>query len=125
MSEQMIVGRNVLGKRCFSQQKVDVPEWGGAVLVRELSSAEIATVRTAAKVAAKQSVDNVDANSISSFERLLVEFGWIDESGQRVLEDGESALLAGESARIVNTLASHIATMSGLNPNAVTDAKKN
>lgn len=125
MSEQLIVSREVLGRKRFAQEQIDVPEWGGVVLVRELSSGEIAAVRTAAKVTTKQDVANVDAGSIGSFERLLVEFGWIDADGKRVLADGESSLLEDESARIVNLLANKIATMSGLNPNASADAKKN
>lgn len=117
------VGRDVLGKGLLKRAEVDVAEWGGLALVRELSSAEIEDVR----VLAGQSMNDgvLDGKAVGRFERALVVAGWINADGSQVLSDEDVSLLGGESARAVTLLASKISELSGLTPSTQADAKKN
>ena len=117
------VGREALGKGKLRRAEIDAPEFGGVVCVRELNGAEIAIVRQVAAGSVKDGTP--DPEAVGNFERSLVERGWIDGEGNRVLGDGEGELLRQESARLVNLMATKIAELSGLNASATADAKKN
>lgn len=125
MAEKILIVGNVLGQKKLKRAKIDVPDWGGEVMVRELHSDEIATVREAASIGISADADRMSPVAVGRFERLLIEYGWIDGEGNRVLADGQGDLLRHESARIVNMMADKIAELSGMKPSATTDAKKN
>lgn len=117
------VGREALGQKKLNQAEMDAPEWGGKVLVRELDCDEIVNVRSLAAGSVQGGEPSVV--SIGIFERNLVEKGWIDGDGNRVLADGEGELLRKESAKLINRMAEKISELSGLKPDAVAIAKKN
>lgn len=119
-----ILGKNVLGKGMLKRREIEVPTWGGAILIRELTGAEVETVREVAASAVKDGQITDQAN-LRVFAHTLIVFGWINEDGTRVLTDQEGDLLYTESNQTIDSIADAIAELSGLRPKAVEQAEKN
>ena len=121
-----VLGRSVIGAGKFNRKAVPCPEWGGDVLVRELSGEEVVEARKIAVETvdtASRTVSNLDG--VSKFACFVVGKGWINEDGSQVLHDGELSLLKRESSVVIERLSEVISAMSGLMPDAVATAQKN
>lgn len=119
-----LLGKNVLGKGLLKRQEIEVPTWGGAILIRELTGAEVETVRSIAASAVKDGQVTDQAN-LRVFAHSLIVSGWINADGTHVLTEEEGDLLYGESNQTIDTIADAIAGLSGLRPKAVEQAEKN
>jgi hypothetical protein len=119
-----LLGKNVLGKGLLKRQEIDVPTWGGTILIRELTGAEVETVRSIAASAVKDGQVTDQAN-LRVFAHSLIVSGWINADGTHVLTEEEGALLYGESNQTIDTIADAIAVLSGLRPKSVEQAEKN
>lgn len=123
MSTQLL-GKDVLGKRKLAQSTIEVPTWGGSILIRELTGAEVETVRSIAASAVKDGQVTDQAN-LRVFAHSLIVSGWINADGTHVLAEDEGNLLYDESNQTIDTIADAIAVLSGLRPKAVEQAEKN
>lgn len=121
-----IIGREVLGRNLMRRSTVEIEEWDGSVIVRELTGAEVAEC----KALVGQAVDlgsKTIANDQSAVEFTckLVALGWINEDGSKVISSEDSHVLSRESFSITLKMAQEIGRLSGLMPGAVETAKKN
>lgn len=104
-------------------EDVEVPEWGGTVRVRAFSGAardafEQAMLKTDA--AGKRSTD------FSNMRARLVAMCLIDvETGERMFEDHEVALLGAKSAAALERVFSACQRLNGMSADAVEGAAKN
>jgi len=96
------------------EEVVEVPQWGGAVLVRELSAGE----RIAFELAA--------GNDERKIRTLLVVFCVVDaESKQRLFGMEDLEALAGKSWRAIRKLSDVALRLSALDDGALERAKEN
>lgn len=118
------LGKATLGKGLLKQEPLTVEAWGGSILIRELTGAEVERVRVIAATAVKNGIV-ADNSALGTFGRALIAAGWINEDGSRVLTDEEADLLADESNQVLELISGAISKLSGLTKAAADDAEKN
>lgn len=102
----MILGRDAILKPILRKREIAVPEWGGQVIVRELSLAEAADL---SKLRMDVRDDQMKAAA------LTVKFGWIDAEGNQVMQpDDDISLLMQQSIAVLTRIATTIADLSGM-----------
>lgn len=109
--------QQILSSVDLPREEVDVPEWGGVVLMRGLTGSErdlyeqsIVSVGTGGKVDMK----------LVNFRARLVSLCMIGEDGNHLASEEE---LAGKSAIVINRLFDIAQRLSGMKDNAVEEAK--
>lgn len=103
------------------QETVEVPEWGGAVIVRCLTGAERDEFE-AALIEIKGKSYNVRlANARARLTALSV----IDESGQRLFSEADVISLGGKSAAALDRVFEAAQRISGLRPRDMEELLKN
>lgn len=126
----MTIGRDVLARDVLKRTTILVPEWGGEIIVRELTGREAGPIgRLAMEISKRQ--DDLEPDKITRWEALTVQSGWINEDGSRVLngEDVE-VLLDTQPYDVIQRIAKEIRQLSGMERSAppvapVDAAKKN
>lgn len=91
---------------------VDVPELGGAVIVRGMTGSE----RDAFENGCFQGKGKKRDFSAQDVRAKLVAYCCIDEAGQRVFSDNDVALIGQVRADVVDRLFSVAARLSGMTP---------
>jgi hypothetical protein len=109
------LGREALNKDTFKRMVVEVPEWGGTALIRELSAAEVARVQQIANDAVDVATRTVkDASALARFQAEVVVAGWIDDSGNNVLTLADVDNVLAQPSKIVILLSREISKLSGM-----------
>lgn len=127
----MALGKEILGKKLLMKRVVNVPKWGGDVILRELTKAEASDAQKLAFGSVDVKTQSIsDSDKLARFNIRLIRLGWIDEEGNQVLSASDEEMLFNESNDVLETLGGAIADMSGIgsNSNAKADleaAKKN
>lgn len=120
MKDKMnILGReDILKARDITTQRVDVPEWGGTVIVRALTGKErdqyedsLMKLRSSGRKGRGPKVLEPD---LQGARARLVSLACIDEAGERLFTDADVAALAEKSAKALNRVFDVAAVMSGL-----------
>lgn len=101
---------DILNAQDFRTDEIDVPEWGGTVLVRELSAAE--ADKTGFSMADKQG--NIDLSKAEGLAIRVVALGVIDEKHRRVFTEKDVEALGRRSRLAINRVATRIMQLSGL-----------
>lgn len=99
---------------------VDVPEWGGSVLIRPMSAG--ARDEWDAAVIKRKEAGEV---GISGARALLTALCVVDEQGKPLFSKEDAELLAEKNHEAVGRIAIKAMEINGLMPNAVEDAAKN
>lgn len=120
-----VLGRDVLSKPALRQERVHVEEWGGEVILRELTEEEVVAVNKLRQRGPFTKRGELDATALGNYRRRILRLGWIDEDGNQVLEEADEAELTKQPFAIIDKLAARIAEMSGMMPGASGDAEKN
>ena len=114
----MLDKQSILDAQDLPITTVPVPEWGGEVRIRGLSSAERDRyIDEHVRIESKGGKPEV---TIASSEALLVSMCIVDENGQRLFLDVDAPALATKSGKVVHRLAAIIEQMSGLGKGADT-----
>lgn len=100
----MLTKEMIMSAQDFEIRKVDVPEWGGEVNLRGLSSADRDNFE--AEVGVDQDMKNLRA-------RLVVK-AIVDDDGKRIFGDKEAALLGQKSADVIVRLFEVVREMNGM-----------
>lgn len=103
---------------------VEVPEWGGTVRLRELSSKERSLIEATTIGAKGQSVE-VRIEAFKTLRERMVVAALIDEDGNRLYKDNEAGFLGQKSGQVVERLFQTVQELSGMTPAAVKDAEGN
>lgn len=101
---------------------VDVPEWGGAVIIRAMSGLQRDLYETS--LMQKQDDGTYKVNT-ENMRAKLVCFTAVDEAGTALFSGDELTLLAGKSAAVLERLFDAAQKINGLQQGAVEDAAKN
>lgn len=112
----------ILDAEDLKTEEVDVPEWGGTVLVREFTAADrdaffVATIRVKPDGTREPVLDGMNAK--------LVAACLIDENGDRMFSIDDVAALAGKSAAALERVAAVCSRLNRLATSDVEDAAKN
>ena len=97
----------ILNADDLKQQEVDIPEWGGSVLIRELRGVE----RDAFE---EGSLDKKRNLTMTNIRARLVAMSAIDESGDRLFTTADAAELGKKSAAALNRLFEVSCSLSGI-----------
>ena len=100
------------------RETVEVPEWGGEVLLRELRGRE----RDAFEEGSMDSKRNV---TMTNMRARLVAASAIDEQGERLFSNKEAAALGDKSATALNRLFEVCCRLSGITSDDVDKLEKN
>jgi len=104
---------------------VEVPEWNGAVYVRELSASERDEYEESMLNACKIGNNTeVRMNFKNAKARLVVKCA-VDENGDRLFKDTDATALGAKSAKALTRLASVIERLSGLSKKDIEELTKN
>lgn len=122
-----ILGREVLEQQRQPTKEVDVPEWGGSILLRKLSGAEVPKL-TALGTSAFDRGTNVlkDPERMTRMLALGVYWSWVNEQGGQVLVDREKDIewLSKQPFELLSRLGDVINEWNGIGKTAADDAKK-
>jgi len=103
---------DILNAQDFRTDEVDVPEWGGAVLVRELSAIEAENIGF--DMADKEG--NIDLSKAKGLAIRTVALGVIDAEHRSVFTRKDVAALGERSRIAINRVATRIMQLSGMAP---------
>jgi hypothetical protein len=126
------LGKEILKRDTFKRKTIDIPEWGGQIIVRGLSGNEaIAINQTAVEISLDRQAGKFDAAKAERWEANTVIRGWINEDGSAVLSPTDVDDLLGKETEIISRIAREIRILSGMekakadDPSPSSEAKKN
>lgn len=111
----------ILGASDIETREVDVPEWGGTVLVRALTGAQ----RDAWEASLQLQRGNEMVRDLTNARAKLVVRALVDEKGQRLFKDQDAGALGAKSGKVLDRIYDIVAEMSGLSDTAAVDAEGN
>ena len=104
---------------------VDVPEWGGDVVLRELSAAQMAIFKAQSVAAVDPQTRAVkDGATLFRLSAWVVAQGVIDGEGKRLFTDADVDRLGEKSDAVIDRLAARVLQLSGAET-TVEEAAKN
>lgn len=106
----LLTKEQILRVKDIETRTVNVPEWGGDVLVRSLSATERDYFESKL---VDQSGGKVRAN-LQNIKARLASMAIVDEEGNRVFSEQEIAILGTKSAAALNRISEAITDMSGI-----------
>jgi Phage tail assembly chaperone. len=120
-----LIGRNQIDTATdLRHEDVDVPEWGGQVRLRELTSKERSLIEATTIGAKGQSIE-LRIEAFKTLREKTVVAALIDENGKRLYEDKEAAQLGLKSGQVIERLFQKVQELSGMTQAAVKDAEGN
>jgi len=108
---------DIFAQTALKTEDVDVPEWGGAVRVRELTGAE--------RDALEMSVAGGDKRDLHNMRARLVAMACIDEDGKRLFSDADAKRLGELSAAALDRVFWVAMRLSGMTAADVQAAEEN
>ena len=111
----------------LKRAEVDCPEWGGSVLVRELTARERDKHEGEVLFAARQASTGEDPDTyLENINARIAALGIIDENGQRLFSQPTDVLALGEKgSSVVTRIADKIGELSGMSEPAQAEIKGN
>lgn len=128
------IGKEIIKRNTntFKRKTIDIPEWGGQIIVRGLSGKEAIPVSQGAmEISAARQKGNANANQAVRWQALTVSLGWINEDGSHVLEPSDiDGFIESTEHAVIERIAKEIRILTGMqavNPEAkpADEAKKN
>lgn len=95
-------------------ESVDVPEWGGEVLLRELSAAQMSEFKAKSVAAVDPQTRAVrDGVTLFGLSAWIVSRSAIGEDGKRLFTDADFSRLGEKSDQVIDRLGARVLEMSG------------
>ena len=104
-------------------ERVEVPEWGGAVYVRSITARERGIIE--ADAAKFRESKGKDASFARTFTSRLASMAICDENGERLFSDNEVDQLAGKNAAVIARISEVSQRLSGFSKEDVDELEKN
>lgn len=111
----------ILAANDTQREEVQVPEWGGAVLVKSLTGKE----RDAFEAGIVEQKGKKTSVNMKNIRAKLVVLACVDESGQRLFGDGDVEALGNKSAAALERVFKVAQRLSGLTDEDVEELAKN
>lgn len=112
----------ILNRKALKREVVSVPEWGGDVLIRELTAAERDEYETRHL---KRDPDGQFRFDLKRARLNLVLLCMVNEHGERLFSEDDVESLGGLSSRAIERIFAKAQRLSGIADEAVEDAEKN
>ncbi len=104
-------------------ERVEVPEWGGAVYVRSITARERGIIE--ADAAKFRESKGRDASFARTFTVRLASMAICDQAGTRLFSDSEVDELAGKNAAVIARISEVSQRLSGFSKEDVDELEKN
>lgn len=117
----MLTRDAILAATSIRREVVEVPEWGGQVLVRGLTGTE----RDQLEAGTLKGIGKNAQADMRNFRARLAALSICDETGKRLFSDSDIAALGQTSAAALDRVADAAMRLSGIKAEAVEDAEKN
>lgn len=117
----LLTKQEILNAQDRKTEDVDVPEWGGTLRLRCLSGAE----RDAFEASLTKGEGKNRKLDLVNVRARLVALSAVDESGGRLFDDNEVALLGAKSAAALDRAYAVAQRLSGLTDKDVEQLEKN
>lgn len=115
----MILGKDeIIGKDDLATEVVEVPEWGGEVILRTLTASE----RDAYEASIFKPGGKSDYQNLRS--KLLARC-MVDDKGKRLFKDSEVDTLGAKSARVLDRLFDRAQKLNGMGAKDAEEMLKN
>lgn len=116
----------ILTRRALRYERVDVPEWGGAVCVRELTSDELDAYQASLIRRRRLPGGRVEAEpSYEHSSARLASLALCDAAGERLFTDAQAAELGRASAAALDRVCKAAMRLSRMTPADREDLEKN
>jgi hypothetical protein len=127
MSDAKVLGRDILGRKENARRKtIPIAEWGGDVVIRQLSARQVSAIQGLASEAVDSGKGQVrDRAKLSRFNFAMIRDSWISAEGEQVLTDADYDVLVDEPHSVISTLVSEISDFNNMGDQAQAQAKKN
>ena len=112
----------ILNKDDREKKEIEVPEWGGSVIVQALSAAERDSWETGDVV--KDDFGNYTNNTVNVRARLVAKC-CVNEAGERIFSDADVELLGKKAGAVVDRLFWVARRLSKLSNKDIEDLEKN
>jgi hypothetical protein len=113
---------DILAASDLASETVEVPEWGGAVIVRTMTGAQRDAYE--ATLMTRNDAGKLEVNTDNMRAKLLL-VTLVDEQGNALFTASDLDALSGKSSGAIERLAVVAQKLNGLNKGAVEDAAKN
>ena len=118
----MILNREqILAANDVKTKVVEVPEWGGSVIVRGLTSLE----RDKALARIMNDNNQVDLNRLGELRVMIAAMAIIDEQGNPLFTEKDVTALGQKSWSAIERISDAVLEISGLTQNALEQLEKN
>lgn len=117
----VLTAQDILDANDVRTERIEVPEWGGDVIVRNLTGTERDSYEASMQV---QRGNRYEPNPVGARARLVVR-ACIDEDGKRLFADNQADALSAKNADVLDRLWDRIAELSGITQKASADAEGN
>jgi hypothetical protein len=121
MTSKYLTKDQILGAQDIQREEVQVPEWGGMVLVQGLDGAQ----RDAFEESMIKGKGKNATVNLANLRAKLVARSVVDEDGKRVFDDAEITSLAKKSAAALDRVFTVAQRLSGINQDDVDELTKN
>ncbi|KVG31453.1 hypothetical protein WJ30_14925 [Burkholderia diffusa] len=112
----------ILAANDLATVTVDVPEWGGAVIIRSMTGAQRDAYETSLMTKDMSGRYTIDTENMRA---KLVIFTAVDETGTPLFTPDDLSALVGKNAAVIERLFVAAQRINGLSKDAVADAEKN
>ncbi len=118
----MILNREqILAANDVKTKVVEVPEWGGSVIVRGLTSLE----RDKALARIMNDNNQIDLNRLGELRVMIAAMAIIDEQGNALFTEKDVTALGQKSWSAIERISDAVLEISGLTQNALEQLEKN
>lgn len=124
-----ILGRDALEARQIETKEVEVPAWGGSILIRKLTAAEATKYMSMAGTAFDTTSSKItDPEHLVRFMAQGVIWSWVDEVGAQIAGPDDMTRLCSVPYEVLDAINDAIREYNGFGAGAgeaLTAAKKN
>lgn len=117
----MLSKDDILNADDLPSEVVEVPEWGGSVIVRTLTGSE----RDAFEMSCVRRVGKSTTQDLKNIRAKLVVRAVVSDDGKRLFADGEVELLGKKSSSALDRLYDVAARLSGIREEDIEELAKN
>lgn len=118
-----MLGKAALRSYALKRQTIEVPAWGGEILLRELTAQEQTNLAVTGKLL--KDAGKEEAKLVAETMALIIRLSWINEDGSPVLTSADTGELLSQPLHILQPIADAAIALSGMAAAAAEEAKKN
>ena len=112
----------ILSAADLKTETIEVPEWGGAIIVRTMTGADRAAFQEA--IGSTDAAGNRQTNLHNILAKLCA-ITLVDEVGNRLFDESDIDLLAGKNGMVLDRVSAVVLRLNGMAADSLGEAEKN